>query len=429
MKAKFFFICLLILSAWSVGLSQENNLSTFIASSRKEKTIAEMENITAAIESSKFHVPILKEVQLRLGINGSALNDTIYGYLRNEDVYGLQIATNSLKEIKAQKNYKSALAKVSRFNTATTQHSVIAEKYNLATQLINLNRTKEILDSLLKLYEQKKNAQTSAIKSFENIKLNDVIDTDDNILKLQFKLQKLSEDIHAVNAKTKDQNGTSLAIEPTQLISNSELLQVVENISLPQTVHPSILEKEADVFIAKTELALAEADNRQIFNMFRMGYDYPLYLVRPKNFNTFNNFSVRLGLNVPLTGNNNFKQSKSKINIIEAEVEKNQLNDKLSKERLEVISKIKTMYNHMERYDQTLQKSLTYSLLNDTRYASTLSKIDHLDLLINKHKYRLERVEIENNLWISYVKLLEISAVISQEPLKNYLFNGVPFIR
>ena len=81
----------------------------------------------------KMTDPLLRQIAVRVGTNGSALGDTIYGYLRNEDTYNLQIGFNSWWERKRQRQVQSALVGAYAAETRLLEQQALAERYQART--------------------------------------------------------------------------------------------------------------------------------------------------------------------------------------------------------------------------------------------------------------------------------------------------------
>ncbi|MBP8238430.1 MAG: hypothetical protein KAX50_00585, partial [Saprospiraceae bacterium] len=88
--------------------AQPLRIADVLAGVDNDVRVRQSQELAEFATSLRYHIPILREVEARVGIRGSVLGDTIYGYLRNEDIYALQIETNSFREIKAQKNWRNA---------------------------------------------------------------------------------------------------------------------------------------------------------------------------------------------------------------------------------------------------------------------------------------------------------------------------------
>ena len=101
------FAIFLLICSLSISYAQKTTTKTVLSTALKDDRLTRNQQLITLAQGLKFNIPIIKEVQLRLGINGSVLDDTIYGYVRNEDVYGLQLSTNSFREIRQQNMYSN----------------------------------------------------------------------------------------------------------------------------------------------------------------------------------------------------------------------------------------------------------------------------------------------------------------------------------
>ncbi|HRJ14359.1 MAG TPA: hypothetical protein PLI34_05155, partial [Saprospiraceae bacterium] len=165
----------------------------------------------------------------------------------------------------------------------------------------------------------------------------------------------------------------------------------------------------------------ANAQNRQIFNSLRLNYDHPLYLERPSRFNTFNNFSIRLGLRIPLTGNNNFRSSRAMLEWREDELAAQRTAEMLAAERdrqrLQLAQRIGAYRNYLDQE----QQSLTARLLSDAALRPNLSAKELTDMEIIQQKLRLRHIAAAAELTQTYLQLLLLDGKMNAGERRNWL--------
>jgi Outer membrane efflux protein len=185
--------------------------------------------------------------------------------------------------------------------------------------------------------------------------------------------------------------------------------------------HPLFNNRDAKTQLATADLNYVNAQNRQIFNMLRVGYDYPLYLERPKRFNTVNNFSVRVGLNLPIVGNNNFKQSRAILEQKEAQVEADVIRQQNTQSIDFQYVKIENLLKSYKLCQQQMEQSLIKKMLTNEKLAIQMTPLEIVELQLTQQKMAVRTVELAHDITVDYVKFLELTGAMSAAPLKNYL--------
>jgi hypothetical protein len=417
------FSILLITCLLSISYAQKLTTKTVLSSALKDERLKSNQELTTLAQGLKFHLPIIKEVQLRLGINGNVSDDTIYGYLRNEDNYGLQLSTNSFREIRQQKLFKQAQVNVYRSENRVLIQQALTERYQslvayIFAQKIQKERLK--LDTLL----TKKHAiLRQMMESGLDVKVKEVMDTEGDKNAVQQSLLSLENDLYLSQSKLKTfaPNEAIVAVDDGDLISITQLTEVINTQKLLPSNHPLFSNRDAKTQLATADLNYINAQNRQIFNMLRVGYDYPLYLEEPKKFNTFNNFSVRVGLNLPIVGNNNFKRSRAILEERENQVQA----DVIRQQNMQSIDfqyvKIENLLKSYKLCQQQIEQSLIKKMLTNEKLALQMTPLEIVELQLTQQKMAVRAVELAHDITSDYVKFLELTGAMSAAPLKNYL--------
>ena len=132
---RYLILSLALFSAWS-SEAQVISLEEVLGTAIEDQNVIRYQSIRDMASDLKMHDPLVKEIALRIGFNGSVLGDTIYGYLRNEDDLRLQVSFNALGVRQKQKQVKSA-----RLQTLTTRqgvltHSALTDRYEALSEYV-----------------------------------------------------------------------------------------------------------------------------------------------------------------------------------------------------------------------------------------------------------------------------------------------------
>ncbi|MBP7184575.1 MAG: hypothetical protein KBA06_03625 [Saprospiraceae bacterium] len=179
--------------------------------------------------------------------------------------------------------------------------------------------------------------------------------------------------------------------------------------------------KKSKSNLAYTEERYINSQGRNIFTFARVGLENPLYLTRPNKFNTLNNFGVKIGLQVPITGNNNFKHSKALIDLREAELEIQKTTAQLDTKKAYLKAKLKVLLANRNSLNHLLNQSLIPKLLADKDLKATISPLDSYDMQINVETLKSHFIDNDEEIMLNYIELLYYQGLLSKQPFINYL--------
>lgn len=375
----------------------------------------------------KFHIPFVKQVEARLGFNGNALGDTIYGYIRNEDFYGVQVGFNGYKEIKQQKNLKQAQINVYQSENRLLEQEALKERYETLVSLRFTDLSLQERQKLDSLLSKKHDILRVMMERGIDIKVKDVIDTEGDKNTLQLNILDLGNNKRFHESKLQQflDLKSDVELDWTDFISIEKIAQIIDNQKVIPSQFPNIDYRNARTQYALADVEYVNAQNRQILNMARVGFENPLYLdeQRPKKFNTFNNFSVRIGLTVPLLGNNNFKRS-------EALLKQRAAQNEAQWTRLQNHQSIDIQYLKLENllkqcrfYQDKINQNLIVKMLANENLLAQVTPLELVDMQLTQQKLQVRFVEIVEEITSEYLKLMDLTGALSTKPLKNYLTN------
>jgi hypothetical protein len=408
----------LITCSLSTSYAQKVTTKTVLSSALKDERLKSNQQLTTLAQGLKFHLPIIKEVQLRLGINGNVSDDTIYGYIRNEDNYGLQLSTNSFREIRQQKLFKQAQVNVYQSENRVLIQQALMERYQSLVAYIFAQKTQKERLKLDSLLTKKHAILRQMMESGLDVKVKEVMDTEGDKNAVQQSLLSLENDLYLSQSKLKT---FAPAIDDADLISITQLTEVINTQKFLPSNHPLFNNREAKTQLATADLNFINAQNRQIFNMLRLGYNSPLYLERPKKFNIENNFSVRVGLNLPIVGNNNFKRSRALLEERETKIEADVIRQQNTQSIDFQYVRIENLLKSYKLCQQQIEQSLIKKMLKNEKLALQMTPLEIVELQLTQQKMAVRAVELAHEITADYVKFLEFTGAMSAVPLKNYL--------
>lgn len=372
----------------------------------------------------RYDMPIIKKVEGRFGINGNANGDTLYGNIRNEDFYGVVLSTNSLREIKRQKEFKNAQINVLESENKINIQQSLLDRY---LSLISLVYAQELIAkryTLNDLLDKKHKTLSDMLDKGIETKIKDVLDTENDKSLLQLVIVDLDNMVRLQSNKVNQFLGTNTfsGIDTSDFISIPKIQEIIHYQKLLASINPNLSFKEAQNKLALANFEVEMAQNRQIFSFLQVGYENPiLQLDAPKKQKSVNNFSVRLGLTVPIPGNNNFKRSETALQVQDSKNDY-QLAVKLNQKALELqYVKLENLLKQYQICQDRIDRSLIKKMLKNDKLLAQITPLEVLELQITQHKLEIRAIEIAQDITNEYIRLLDLNGALSAPPFKNYL--------
>ncbi len=404
-------------------IAAQVSTSEVLATARQDIRVQQSEKMAQTASSLRFHLPLLREVEARVGFRGSVLGDTIYGYLRNEDIYGLIISPNSLRVIKSQKAFQQAQINVYSAQRQMYLDEALILRYEALVGWYYAEQEAAGQKTLLDLLAKKLELLRLTAEKGLDIRVKDVVDTEEDRLKAVHGLMDAQQEHAMCLARIRQFLGTVEEVVPdtgdfVSLATISRFVQFSDSVAYAV---PGTAFRERVGALEAVRLRLQNAQNRQIFTDLRISYDYPLYLTRPNRFNTFNNFSLRVGLTLPLPGNNNFRRSNAMLDLKEAQMSAQRFAQNTREEaRMERmrLSRLLDIYNSCRLVEA---ESLIPGMLANPELIAMLNPMDLVDLEIARQQMTLRTLETARDATLSYVRLLYLSGLLGRDPPVNWL--------
>jgi hypothetical protein len=419
----------IVISCISISYAQKNITTQILTTYTKDKRIAQNQDITTFAKSLRYHSPIIKQIEARIGINGSTYGDSLFGGIRNEDNYGLILSTNSFKEIRLQKSVKQAQIEALDSENRMIEQQALVERYQVLNTLFFTQKLMVEKKKLGELIQKKHDILSKMIDNALDVKIKEVLDTEGDKNTIELSLIELENEVKIKSdlLQLLTQSAMATNIEMPDFITIAKIKEVIETT---QTVnnHPAIDYRKARTTLSASQVDFISAQNRQVFNSLRLGYQNPVYLEEPKKLNPFNNFSVRVGLVVPLPANNNFKRSDALLELREAQNETTTTKEMYQKNIDYQRIKLKNLFEQRRLTQEKTDNSLIHKLMKNEKLLAQMSPLDIAEGHILQQKLRVHLFEIDTDITTEYVKLLDFNGIISTKPLRNYLTNNLELI-
>ncbi len=400
-------------------------MERILESALTDDKLLKNQRVSTFAQGLNYKMPLLKRVDVRLGINGNGTRDTIDGYLRNEDYYALNVVTNNLKEMRLQRALKPAQLDVYNAEQKLLLQQALVERYQSLVVVFYSKKLYEERSLFKNLLDKKTEVLRKSLEQGLDIRVKDVTDTENDKNALSallldyennrtFQLQRIQQFLRTKENVTLDFQDF---ITPNQIEIVVKTMQSDTNLA-----HPMFAYRQAQTAYSAADYALENAQNRQILSFLQVGYSNPIYnTAKSKRFNPQNNIAFRVGLTVPLPANNNLKRSETALQLQE-DTQTALLMQQLQKKLIEVqYVKIDNVFKSLRLNEKNTKESLIKKMLDNESLLTQLTAIEVLDLQIAQKKLEVRTLELSNDLTNEYLRLLELTGAIGKEASKNFL--------
>jgi hypothetical protein len=407
-----------------VQAQQAVTVAQILATARTDQRVVSASQLRQKAENLPTHNHWLRAVEARVGINGSALGDTIYGYLRNEDAYGLILSTNPLRELRHQK--KVTIAQINQFDAEAKIHleEAVEARYRAAQSWYFAQKQLQFLQKTAKLLEQRAEILRATAQASLEVKPTEVVQTERDRLR---NTTQMLETETALRIATSDLSGFLATQGAVQLdtVGFVRLRQISDFVNCPATSivapRPEVARLQSRLALEQTKVAYVQSQDRQIFQSLRLGYDRPLYLVRPNRFNTSNNISIRVGLAVPLAGNHRFQKTQAMLDQIETEWAITEKQQSALSEAESLRSRILELIKYHDALEKQNSESVIQTYLANTELKAALKPLEINELELTAHQLHTKIVEVQSEITVLYLDYVKALGGFTAEPFVNYL--------
>jgi len=415
-------LLLALLARWSAG-AQVISLEDVLATANKDQNLSRYQNLRDLASDLKMHDPLLKEIALRVGFNGSVLGDTIYGYLRNEDDLRLQVSFNDFAVRRQQKAIKSARVQTITTGLAAVSHAALTDRYKALSDYVYalpaLEALKRLDSLLLAEHEIIKGMLSTGILE---VKISRILDVEEDHNRILLEISESEERIRRSKLNIENYTGSFASISMERLASIEDLAESFEFFKASGYLsHPTHLALSAEIHQDSAIYGYASAQNRQILDYVSLGYQRPLYLDRPNRFNTFNNFAFRLGFLVPITANNRYRKADALLDLKESQIKADEARVDRDLSWQGQIAILEGLFSAYDLAGDRLDNSLIQQMLSNPILIAQITPLEYVELEIAQQKLALHQLELAQDIASAYVKLLNLSGYLAWNPDTNYL--------
>ena len=419
----FIFIIIIFYLSTSVP-AQGIHIESIIHTADADSKLLVNQRTTEFINQQNFSLPLIREAEIRLGINGNATPNQLDGYLRNEDYYAIKISPNSLRERKYQRALKPAQADLYKSNDHMFMQEAIFERYQSIVKLYYAEIFIKEKSKLQPFLVKKSALLNEMLDQGLDIKFKDVVDVeyDKNDL-----LSSLFEYSNIVNEEHERIKGflnvsDSIFVDFDHFISSDEIRTIVLTVDTSNVVlAPEVIYTKYKAQLSMAELNYQKSRNKQIFSFFQAGYSPVVVSEEAKTkFNPSNDLTFRFGVNVPIGANNNLRRSEAAIKLYEDKNDAQLTREKYKADIMLQRTKILQLIDAKDQWQKMFDNNLILKLLKNESLKDQITPLEIMDMEISVIKLRLQGLKLDDKIANEYIELMSIIGALNDTAM-NYL--------
>ena len=419
----FIFIIIIFYLSTSVP-AQGIHIESIIHTADADSKLLVNQRTTEFINQQNFSLPLIREAEIRLGINGNATPNQLDGYLRNEDYYAIKISPNSLRERKYQRALKPAQADLYKSNDHMFMQEAIFERYQSIVKLYYAEIFIKEKSKLQPFLVKKSALLNEMLDQGLDIKFKDVVDVeyDKNDL-----LSSLFEYSNIVNEEHERIKGflnvsDSIFVDFDHFISSDEIRTIILTVDTSNVVlSPEVIYTKYKAQLSMAELNYQKSRNKQIFSFFQAGYSPVVVSEEAKTkFNPSNDLTFRFGVNVPIGANNNLRRSEAAIKLYEDKNDAQLTREKYKADIMLQRTKILQLIDAKDQWQKMFDNNLILKLLKNESLKDQITPLEIMDMEISVIKLKLQGLKLDDKIANEYIELMSIIGALNDTAM-NYL--------
>ena len=419
----FIFIIIIFYLSTSVP-AQGIHIESIIHTADADSKLLVNQRTTEFINQQNFSLPLIREAEIRLGINGNATPNQLDGYLRNEDYYAIKISPNSLRERKYQRALKPAQADLYKSNDHMFMQEAIFERYQSIVKLYYAEIFIKEKSKLQPFLVKKSALLNEMLDQGLDIKFKDVVDVeyDKNDL-----LSSLFEYSNIVNEEHERIKGflnvsDSIFVDFDHFISSDEIRTIVLTVDTSNVVlAPEVIYTKYKAQLSMAELNYQKSRNKQIISYFQAGYSPVVVSEEAKTkFNPSNDLTFRFGVNVPIGANNNLRRSEAAIKLYEDKNDAILTREKYKADIMLQRTKILQLIDAKDQWQKMFDNNLILKLLKNESLKDQITPLEIMDMEISVIKLKLQGLKLDDKIANEYIELMSIIGALN-DTARNYL--------
>lgn len=409
----FCFCSLLHVAAPSVEADTAKvSMQMVLASARAEESVRLQQQSAAYLADHPMHLPLFDELEFRLG------PDDLYF---DEQRIAFRFATNGWSAIKRQRTINAVELERLGAEAAVLQEEALLDRYHALSDYAFSRQMAGALRQLENLEDSRSQVFSYLIEKGVAVDAVKLVEAEEDWQDARSDLRQWEDKATLMEGRIRAYLGHSDVVQPDV----ASLIQV-ETITKRLAAATGPAAPTAEISLKAVESKLSEAQWRltlsRKFNVLNfVQFDYR---DRPEPFEFNRDFSVRIGLNIPISGSD---KPKAREQALEWQLDKNAQAVEIAKQQQKctmLSNKLNKLIGQYGADQERWQKSAIRKLLSKPELLDHLSGDDLLQLQIAREKQTIRQIEQAYEIRTLYIEYAQMRGLMNGGSLRNELSEG-----
>ena len=413
MQFRIRFVFIFLVNVLFVSAQSTLTTSDILASAKHQFSLQLKKQQVDFLKKTNAKLPLLDELEFRTQTNDFQIK---------EQQYVLRGRFHTRKQRRAQKDFHQANIELNSIDEQILLHELLKERYVAIMEKVYFEKILHTKKEQKVVLEDRLNVLQKSIQ-LPKFEITNLIDAENELQEAERMILELENAMDFSQQKIyrlADKKGYLNSFDNLQLIDIEQVMSLVRGFSMqPSATHAMLVKRKLNAALAVREQAVREAANKKIF-------DYVQTKVGGTNDSGFRqNFSLGMGMNIPVRNKQQFKLNELELDRIAEEVKYEELNLALTERMIQIRMEIENKYRVYVLLQNQMKNSQADYALQQYQKIATASPLVLLKLKASKFKKELEQLKIQQDIYILYIELLDASGKLAELPLKNYLMGNL----
>lgn len=411
-KSPFFYrkTFILFLTLCSVSMQGQSTITAteLLSSAYQSPNLAVLQDQIAYQALTDYTLPVIQEMEIRTELNS-------FDWAEQE--FTLRAKFNTKRQRRAQDEFHSASSTANSLTLQVEIKEAITNRYQWLVRWLEVAQSLEAKKALKSLYQDQLIYLQRMVGDID-FDIKDLVKAEEEVLDITYdiiKIQNQKERLKA-NLKVLTNGIDSVIINKEAIISNEQILKVLEIGNLDSTQHSELARREGrlDLLEKEKEIELSELNNPLTFAQIKLD-DYE----RDDFVNEY--VSIGFSFKLPFKGDKKLDLNKFELEKIEETGKIEQLKQKLLTEQNQLKTNIKQLFEQKKHLEEQQENSQAKYVLERLLELEDAKPLDILKLkeILAKRQQRTQKLDFE--ILKAYVQWLNASDKIMETPRRNHL--------
>ncbi len=398
--------CFILLAILTFPITAQISIKEILGSAKREKSMLRHQQQMDFIGKKSYEMPWLDGIEFRTETNDFVLR---------EQEFTARASNNSRAERKAESSFQKTMKKIYSTDEQILLTDFLEERYRLIVETYFLQTHLSLKKASGKVHKDQLKVLQKSV-NLSGFKINDLIKADNSRKENEREILELEEALtynqQVISDWTKSKKGFEIKGD---FIPIDKVMEKARKLKLNAHSHVKLMRWALNIERSDRELDIIEAQNRKWVDFYQVKYGSS----NPTEFRS--DFTIGIGLRIPLKKSIRIKTSEIKIEKLIDENNKAHIKEELQEEMKFILSKMETKYRLYQLLNSQIQNSQANTIYQKYKNIEGTSPLALLQLKESDLKTQYELFEVEQNIYQLYIDLIVASGHIAKVPFVNFL--------